>query len=68
MAKIGSQKEFEAAFQKLRGKDADITHEAAEIQVLVVLSWFFQFDYYYTEALKWPTHICTLWLSIDKIT
>ncbi|XP_056685975.1 uncharacterized protein [Spinacia oleracea] len=32
MAKIGSQKEFEAAFQKLRGKDADITHEAAEIQ------------------------------------
>ncbi|XP_056685797.1 sugar transporter ERD6-like 7 [Spinacia oleracea] len=32
MAKIGSQKEFEAAFQKLRGKDADVTHEAAEIQ------------------------------------
>ncbi|KNA16175.1 hypothetical protein SOVF_091490 isoform A [Spinacia oleracea] len=32
LAKIGSQKEFEAALQKLRGKDADITHEAAEIQ------------------------------------
>lgn len=33
-AKTGKEKEFEAALQKLRGKDADITHEAAEIQVL----------------------------------
>ncbi|KAH9786073.1 Sugar transporter ERD6-like 7 [Citrus sinensis] len=31
-AKTGKEKEFEAALQKLRGKDADITHEAAEIQ------------------------------------
>ncbi|GMH02661.1 hypothetical protein Nepgr_004500 [Nepenthes gracilis] len=32
LAKKGAQKEFEAALQKLRGKDADITSEAAEIQ------------------------------------
>ncbi|GAB4841191.1 hypothetical protein Ancab_021935 [Ancistrocladus abbreviatus] len=32
LAKKGAQKEFEVALQKLRGKDADITHEAAEIQ------------------------------------
>ncbi|KAH9786070.1 Sugar transporter ERD6-like 7 [Citrus sinensis] len=32
LAKTGKEKEFEAALQKLRGKDADITHEAAEIQ------------------------------------
>lgn len=34
-AKIGRQKEFEDALQKLRGEEADISPEAAEIQVLV---------------------------------
>ena len=33
-AKVGHQKEFEAALHRLRGEDADITSEAAEIQVL----------------------------------
>ncbi|KAM1001588.1 hypothetical protein TB2_007951 [Malus domestica] len=32
LAKTGRHKDFEAALQKLRGKDADISHEAAEIQ------------------------------------
>ncbi|PON78456.1 Sugar/inositol transporter [Trema orientale] len=32
LAKTGRQKEFEAALQKLRGKNANISHEAAEIQ------------------------------------
>lgn len=32
-AKTGRKKEFEAALQKLRGKDADISEEATEIQV-----------------------------------
>ncbi|RWV78440.1 hypothetical protein GW17_00060599 [Ensete ventricosum] len=32
LAKVEHQKEFISALQKLRGKDADITHEAAEIQ------------------------------------
>ncbi|EXC34643.1 Sugar transporter ERD6-like 7 [Morus notabilis] len=32
LAKAGRHKEFEASLQKLRGKDADISHEAAEIQ------------------------------------
>ncbi|PQM33065.1 sugar transporter ERD6-like 7 [Prunus yedoensis var. nudiflora] len=32
LAKTGRQREFEMALQKLRGKDADISHEAAEIQ------------------------------------
>ncbi|XP_015891559.2 sugar transporter ERD6-like 7 isoform X1 [Ziziphus jujuba] len=32
LAKMGRQKEFEASLQKLRGKDANISHEAAEIQ------------------------------------
>lgn len=32
-AKVGRKKEFEAALLKLRGKDADISREAAEIQV-----------------------------------
>lgn len=32
LAKRGREKEFEAALQKLRGKDADISEEAAEIQ------------------------------------
>ncbi|CAN4093159.1 unnamed protein product [Withania somnifera] len=32
LAKIGHQKEFELALHKLRGKDTDISEEAAEIQ------------------------------------
>ena len=32
-AKVGLNKEFQAALRKLRGKGADITQEAAEIQV-----------------------------------
>ncbi|KAL3359298.1 hypothetical protein AABB24_016053 [Solanum stoloniferum] len=32
LAKIGHQKEFELALSKLRGKDADISEEAAEIK------------------------------------
>ncbi|XP_076915075.1 sugar transporter ERD6-like 7 [Bidens hawaiensis] len=32
LAKIGKQKEFEAALRKLRGKDADVSEEADEIQ------------------------------------
>lgn len=34
-AKTGNHKEFQAALRKLRGKDADISEEAAEIQVRV---------------------------------
>ncbi|XP_058076790.1 sugar transporter ERD6-like 16 isoform X2 [Magnolia sinica] len=32
LAKVGREKEFKAALQRLRGKDADISKEAAEIQ------------------------------------
>ncbi|KAK9288742.1 hypothetical protein L1049_017206 [Liquidambar formosana] len=32
LAKVGLEKEFEAALRRLRGKDADVSHEAAEIQ------------------------------------
>ncbi|KAH7577479.1 hypothetical protein ACOSQ2_001623 [Xanthoceras sorbifolium] len=32
LAKTGKEKEFEAALQKLRGKNADISHEATEIR------------------------------------
>lgn len=32
-AKQGRQKEFEASLRRLRGKDADVRAEAAEIQV-----------------------------------
>ncbi|KAL9235839.1 hypothetical protein vseg_010573 [Gypsophila vaccaria] len=32
LAKRGAHQEFESALQKLRGKDTDISHEAAEIQ------------------------------------
>ncbi|KAE8689109.1 Sugar transporter ERD6-like 16 [Hibiscus syriacus] len=37
LAKIGHEKEFEAALQNLRGKDSDILMEAAEIWVLKTL-------------------------------
>ncbi|KAM5563832.1 sugar transporter ERD6-like 7 [Rosa sericea] len=32
LAKTGKHREFEVALQKLRGEDADVSHEAAEIQ------------------------------------
>ncbi|WRX21080.1 Major facilitator [Theobroma cacao] len=35
LAKVGHSKEFQVALRKLRGKDADITQEAAEIQVYI---------------------------------
>ncbi|KAF7151745.1 hypothetical protein RHSIM_Rhsim02G0015500 [Rhododendron simsii] len=34
-AKIGKQKEFEAALRKLRGKDADVSREEAEIHAYI---------------------------------
>ncbi|THG04462.1 hypothetical protein TEA_022634 [Camellia sinensis var. sinensis] len=37
VAKVGQRKEFEAALQELRGKDADTSQEAAEIQIAVGL-------------------------------
>ncbi|KAE8701459.1 Sugar transporter ERD6-like 16 [Hibiscus syriacus] len=43
LAKIGREKEFEAALQDLRGKDADISKEAAEIRIGVGLMVFQQF-------------------------
>lgn len=33
-AKVGRKKEFQLALQTLRGKDTDVSREAAEIQVL----------------------------------
>ncbi|KAF8016003.1 hypothetical protein BT93_H1528 [Corymbia citriodora subsp. variegata] len=35
LAKVGREKEFHLALQKLRGKDADVSREAAEIQVYI---------------------------------
>ncbi|KAH9730069.1 Sugar transporter ERD6-like 7 [Citrus sinensis] len=43
LAKIGKHEEFEAALQKLRGKDADISQEATEIQIGVGLMVIQQF-------------------------
>ncbi|KAK8635954.1 hypothetical protein V6N13_004665 [Hibiscus sabdariffa] len=43
LAKIGHEKEFEAALQNLRGKDTDISKEAAEIRIGVGLMIFQQF-------------------------
>lgn len=37
-AKTGHEKQFEAALQRLRGKDFDISEEAAEIQVLPLIT------------------------------
>lgn len=37
-AKVGREKEFQLALSRLRGKDADISDEAAEILVLSKLS------------------------------
>ena len=37
-AKVGGNKKFQAELRRLRGKDADITQEAAEIQVCLVSS------------------------------
>lgn len=39
-AKIGKHKEFKAALQSLRGKNADISKEAAEIIVILQLKIF----------------------------
>ncbi|XP_028076548.1 sugar transporter ERD6-like 16 isoform X1 [Camellia sinensis] len=35
LAKVGLEKEFEAALQRLRGNDADVSREAAEIQTYI---------------------------------
>ncbi|XP_021688956.2 sugar transporter ERD6-like 16 isoform X2 [Hevea brasiliensis] len=35
LAKVGREGEFQAALQKLRGKDTDVTREAEEIQVYI---------------------------------
>ncbi|KAL3829391.1 hypothetical protein ACJIZ3_018193 [Penstemon smallii] len=35
LAKVGLQKEFESSLQKLRGRDADISSESAEIQASI---------------------------------
>ncbi|RVW55692.1 Sugar transporter ERD6-like 16 [Vitis vinifera] len=40
---VGQQREFEASLQRLRGKDADISFEASEIQIGVGLMLFKQF-------------------------
>jgi len=32
-AKIGKEREFEAALQRLKGQNADTSHEASEIKV-----------------------------------
>ncbi|KAF9604489.1 hypothetical protein IFM89_006844 [Coptis chinensis] len=66
-AKIGRSKEFEAALQKLRGKDADITIEAAEIQDYIdtlerlpkakILD-LFQRRYLPSVIVSYPTSTC----------
>ena len=38
-AKVGRPKDFEAALQRLRGKDADISEEKDEIQVHTPKLW-----------------------------
>ncbi|KAF7804791.1 sugar transporter ERD6-like 7 [Senna tora] len=38
LAKKGRENDFVAALQKLRGKDADISHEAEEIQIQILFS------------------------------
>lgn len=47
-ANVGREKDFQVALRNLRGKDADVSHEAAEIEVspftetsLVSWVWFF---------------------------
>ncbi|KAH7856741.1 hypothetical protein Vadar_005002 [Vaccinium darrowii] len=35
LAKVGKKREFEAALRKLRGKDTDVSREAAEIQAYI---------------------------------
>ncbi|KAF3436355.1 hypothetical protein FNV43_RR23447 [Rhamnella rubrinervis] len=36
LAKVGREKDFEVSLQKLRGKDVNISHEAAEIQDYII--------------------------------
>ena len=43
--KIGKQREFEAALQRLRGVDADISQEASDIKV--TYHWKFFWTHYY---------------------
>ncbi|CAN1284044.1 Sugar transporter ERD6-like 16 [Linum perenne] len=43
LAKVGREKEFQVALQRLRGKDTDITREALDIQIGVALMVFQQF-------------------------
>ncbi|XP_050209059.1 sugar transporter ERD6-like 16 isoform X2 [Mercurialis annua] len=40
LAKVGREKEFQVALQKLRGREADVTHEAAEIQEYIQSSQY----------------------------
>lgn len=49
-AKIGKEKELEAALQHLRGKNADISQEAADIRV--TLGFFVSCTLYLFEKLK----------------
>ncbi|GMH29285.1 hypothetical protein Nepgr_031128 [Nepenthes gracilis] len=43
LAKVGLEKEFKTAFRQLRGKDANISHEVAEIEIGVGLMVLQQF-------------------------
>lgn len=45
LAKVGHDKEFEEALQALRGKDCDVSDEAAEIRVLTVTLGFLPINY-----------------------
>uniref|UniRef100_M0ZWZ7 Sugar transporter n=1 Tax=Solanum tuberosum TaxID=4113 RepID=M0ZWZ7_SOLTU len=76
LAKIGNQKEFELALRKLRGKDADISEEAAEIKVGVGLMVFQQFGgingiCFYTgsifESSGFPSDIGTIIYAIIQV-
>ncbi|OAY73177.1 Sugar transporter ERD6-like 7 [Ananas comosus] len=55
LAKVGQQKEFQVALRKLRGKNADITEEATEIQVKYVINLavlLFRFKDFLLEMLN----------------
>jgi len=61
-AKQQMQKEFEVALQKLRGKDANIIKEAAEIQVQNLrhpfsLSWQCNILILTIDSLSWQNYI-----------
>nr|KAJ0188504.1 hypothetical protein LSAT_V11C900486560 [Lactuca sativa] len=44
LAKIGKQREFDAAVRKLRGEEIDVSEEAAEIRIRI-LNLFFSQNY-----------------------